>query len=135
MLSRHIISVDYLTFDIMSTIIFSASYDTLREKKFRSVIRAIEESNIRVSVVLQAPILTLFRLDKKLFERSIRWRNRFIKFIGQTITERVKKSHLLTNRDIFSYFQSSKYAVGGEAMSMDELGAEAATLIVAGIYI
>jgi cytochrome P450 len=135
MLRRHIISVDYLTFDIMSAIIFSASYDTLREKKFRSVIRAIEESNIRVSVVLQAPILTLFRLDKKLFERSIHWRNRFIKFISQTITERVKKSHLLTNRDIFSYFQSSKYAVGGEAMSMDELSGEAATLIVAGIYI
>jgi cytochrome P450 len=135
MLRRHIISVDYLTFDIMSAIIFSASYDTLREKKFRSVIRAIEESNIRVSVVLQAPILTLFRLDKKLFERSIHWRNRFIKFISQTITERVKKSHLLMNRDIFSYFQSSKYAVGGEAMSMDELSGEAATLIVAGIYI
>ncbi|KAJ5789848.1 benzoate 4-monooxygenase cytochrome P450 [Penicillium psychrosexuale] len=108
---------DYLTFDIMSALVFSASYDTLRQEKFRPIINAIEESNVRVSVILQAPILTLFRLDKRLFSRSILWRNRFIKFIGRSVSERVKKT---------------KDTVTGKTLRIDELGGEVATLIVAG---
>ncbi|EPS29076.1 hypothetical protein PDE_04025 [Penicillium oxalicum 114-2] len=123
---------DYLTFDIMSSLIFSASYDTLRQEKYRSVIRAIEESNVRVSVLLQAPIVTLFRSDKKLFSQSILGRNHFTRFIGSTVKERVQKSKLLADRDIFSYFQSSKAAANGDSMNMNELSGEAATLIVAG---
>ncbi|RJE27123.1 Cytochrome p450 [Aspergillus sclerotialis] len=127
---------DYLTFDIMSSLVFSASYDTLRQEKFRYVIRAIEESNIRVSVLLQAPILSLFRLDKRLFSRSLHWRNRFIKFIGRTVADRIKKSSVLNEgdkgRDVFSYFQSGKDAVTGKTFGINELGGEAATLIVAG---
>ncbi|OJK01152.1 hypothetical protein ASPACDRAFT_26403, partial [Aspergillus aculeatus ATCC 16872] len=123
---------DYLTFDIMSSLVFSASYDTLRQENYRSVIRAIEDSNVRVSVLLQAPIITLFRSDKKLFGQSILGRNRFIRFIKSTVKERVLKSKFLTDRDIFSYFQTSKDAVTGESMDMNELSGEAATLIVAG---
>ena len=126
--------VDYLTFDIMSALVFSASYDTLRQETFRHIITAIEESNVRVSVILQAPILTLFRLDKRLFSRSILWRNRFIKFIGRTVSERVKKISLLKERDVFSYLKSATDTVTGKTLRMDELGGEAATLIVAGKY-
>lgn len=127
-------TVDYLTFDIMSALVFSASYDTLRQEKFRHIINAIEESNVRVSVILQAPVLTLFRLDKRLFSRSILWRNRFIKFIGRTVAERVKNSSLLKERDVFSYLKSAKDAVTGKTLRINELGGEAATLIVAGKY-
>ncbi|CDM28612.1 Cytochrome P450 [Penicillium roqueforti FM164] len=123
---------DYLTFDIMSALVFSASYDTIRQEKFRPIINAIEESNVRVSVILQAPILTLFRLDKRLFSRSILWRNRFIKFIRRTVSERVKKSSLLKERDVFSYLKSAKDTVTAKTLRIDELGGEAATLIVAG---
>ncbi|KAJ5822466.1 benzoate 4-monooxygenase cytochrome P450 [Penicillium robsamsonii] len=123
---------DYLTFDIMSSLIFSASYDTLRQEKYRSVIRAIEESNVRVSVLLQAPIVALFGSDKRLFAQSILGRNRFIQFISSTVRARVQKTKLLAGRDIFSYFQTSKDTVTGESMNMNELSGEAATLIVAG---
>ncbi|KAH7109592.1 putative cytochrome P450 [Dendryphion nanum] len=102
---------DRLTFDIMSSVIFSAEYDTLQKEDFRHVMSSIEESNVRMS-----------RLDKRLFPRSIQARNKFVKFNAD-----------IANRDIFSFFQNAKDPMTGRGYKIKELAAETATLIVAGL--
>lgn len=117
----------------MSTLIYSASYDTLGQDAFRFVPRAIEDSNVRMSVILQAPELLLGRLDKKIFPRSITARNKFLKFIGSMIASRTKANpggkHA---EDIFSFLQNAQDPETGKGFGIEELMAESATLIVAG---
>lgn len=116
---------------MMASIIFSASYNTLGCEEYRYVVRAIEESNVRMSVILQAPELTYRKLDKQLFPRSIIARNRFAKFVCSMMDNRLQAPDPEC-RDIFSFFQHAKDPDTGKGLGMAELGAESATLIVAG---
>jgi cytochrome P450 len=124
-------TVEYLSFDIMSSIIFSANYNTLERSEYRHVSKAIEGSNIRMSVILQAPELKWQRLDKKLFPQSIRARNIFVKFVSGVLGGRMKQSQA-QEKDIFSFFQNAVDAETGKGFGVDELAAETATLVVAG---
>ncbi|KAI9776753.1 MAG: hypothetical protein M1839_009397 [Geoglossum umbratile] len=119
-------------FDLMSTLIYSASYDTLGEDGFRFVPRAIEDSNVRMSAILQAPELMFGRLDKKLFPQSITARNKFLRFLGSMIASRAKAETAEKKDDIFSFFQNARDPETGKGFGIEELMAESATLIVAG---
>lgn len=117
----------------MSTLIYSASYDTLGKDAFRFVPRAIEDSNVRMSVILQAPELMLGRLDKKIFPRSITARNKFLKFLGSMIALRSKAKPAEKHaEDIFSFLQKAHDPESGKGFGIEELVGESATLIVAG---
>jgi cytochrome P450 len=115
----------------MSSVIFSAEYDTLQKEDFRHVMSSIEESNVRMSVLLQEAKLHWLRLDKRLFPRSIQARNRFVKFVSGVLSQRIKNADI-ANGDIFSFFQNAKDPMTGRGFEMKELAAETATLIVAG---
>ena len=117
----------------MSTLIYSASYDSLGQDTFRFVPRAIEDSNVRMSVILQAPELMLGRLDKKIFPHSITARNKFLKFLGSMIATRTKaKTGEKHAEDIFSFLQTAHDPETGKGFGIEELMGESATLIVAG---
>ena len=116
----------------MSTLIYSATFDTLAKEDLRFVPQAITDSNIRMSVILQAPELTSRRIDKKLFPKSIAARNKFLQFVGSMITSRVKANGAEKNDDIFSFFQKARDPETGEGFGMEDLIAESSTLIVAG---
>ncbi len=119
---------DYLTFDIMSSVIFSGRYDALGKDDFRWVLKSIESSNIRVSVLAQAPEFKFWRLDKKLFPQSIQSRNKFVKFVTKMLQDRLALSSRENPKDIFSFLANAKDPDSGDAFSSTELGAESATL-------
>lgn len=121
---------DYLAFDIMAAVTFSASYDTLGSIENRPVIKAIETSNVRMSVLLQAPGLPKFH--QKLFPDAIAARNVFIKFVNRMLKERYARIEK-NNKDIFSFLAEAKDPETGKGFDDNELGAESTTLVVAGM--
>ncbi|KAH8768416.1 cytochrome P450 [Diaporthe sp. PMI_573] len=124
-------SFDYLAFDIMTDVIFSAQYNTIGSDKFRYAIRAIEKSNVRLSVLVQAPELSIRAIQKTLFPDAIIARNRFVKFIRKLLGIRLMDTEV-ERKDIFSYIEKAKDPDTGKGLDQLELSAETATMIVAG---
>ncbi|RFU26374.1 hypothetical protein B7463_g9976, partial [Scytalidium lignicola] len=122
---------DYLTFDIMANIVFGETYEMLKKAKYRYAIDAIEKSNVRISVLTQAPELSTWRLDRYLFTEAIKGRNMFIKFVNIVLRDRLKPTSA-GRKDIFSLLIDAKDPETGKGFGMAELGAESTTLIVAG---
>jgi cytochrome P450 len=117
----------------MSSVIFSSKRDALTDSKYRWVPDAISESNVRVSVLFQIPDWKGFLgLDKYLFPDAIKSRNRFIGFIQTVLGDRLALGKQQTCRDIFAAIANAKDE-NNEGFGMHQLGAEAATLIVAGM--
>ncbi|KAI6350643.1 hypothetical protein MCOR25_010514 [Pyricularia grisea] len=65
---------DALTFDVTCEVVFGTRWNALVNHKYRSVTKAIEASNVRVSTLVQSTALTVGRLDKYLFPRAIEGR-------------------------------------------------------------
>ncbi|OHE96345.1 fatty acid synthase alpha subunit reductase [Colletotrichum orchidophilum] len=123
---------DYLAMDIMASIIFSSKYDALSHEEYRWVPDTISESNVRVGVLFQIPEWKGFlKLDKTFFPSSIKARNRFIGFITKVLSTRLSLGKREKCEDIFSSLADARDDAG-EGLTLQELQAEAATLIVAG---
>ncbi|TDZ39238.1 FAD-linked oxidoreductase apf9 [Colletotrichum spinosum] len=127
-MARH---CDYFTFDVMSEAIFGMKYHTQREPKYRYVMHALEESNVRISALVQASVLAIGRLDKFLFASSIKARNRFLGFLASLLKNRSKAS-FSDNGNVFSYLETAKDPNGESTLTKSEIRAESATLVVAG---
>ncbi|KAI9848834.1 MAG: hypothetical protein M1837_006350 [Sclerophora amabilis] len=123
---------NYLAFDTMSDLIFGSDYDLLGKPDNRFVVDAIEASNVRVSVLLQAPEAITGRLDKWLFPESIQGRDRFIKFVNRLLRDTMKVDRS-KRRDIFSILSTAKDPETGSGLGRAEIIAESTTLIVAGM--
>ncbi|POR32446.1 APS8, partial [Tolypocladium paradoxum] len=122
---------DYFTFDIMSEVIFGMKFNALKKETYRFVAKALEDSNIRISTLVQAPILTIGRLDKHLFPASIQGRNKFLGFITSLLRNRSAAS-FSDNGNVFSFLESAKDPDGGKTLDKSQIRAECATLVVAG---
>jgi cytochrome P450 len=123
---------NYLAFDLMATFIFSGKYNMLEREQYRYVVQCIEESNIRVSSILQAPILKAFRMDKLLFPRAIIARNMFLGFVGKLLRD-TKKNDRTQRKDLFEMLSHAKDPETGKGFSPEEIIAESVTLVVAGM--
>ncbi|KAJ3541738.1 hypothetical protein NM208_g2598 [Fusarium decemcellulare] len=136
---------NYLTFDIMSDVVFSAYYNLLGSDRFRYITDMISKSNIRMSVLVIIPWLTSFNFDHYRFKASIIARFRFLKFVIRCVWERVE---LGKNKgmgiempedsvsggaggDVFEAPDTAKDSKTGESLKPDELASESITLIVA----
>jgi cytochrome P450 len=122
---------NYLAFDIMSSLIFQGKYNMLERPTYRYVVKVIETSNIRVSSILQAPILKTFRLDKLLFPRAIAARNIFLGFVGKLLRD-TKRNDRTARKDLFQILTETKDPQTGLGFSNTEIIAESTTLVVAG---
>ncbi|KAF2800348.1 cytochrome P450 [Melanomma pulvis-pyrius CBS 109.77] len=122
---------NYLAFDLMATFIFSGKYNMLEREQYRYVMQCIEQSNIRVASILQAPILKAFRLDKLLFPRAIIARNMFLGFVGKLLRD-TKKNDRTQRKDLFEMLSHAKDPESGKGFSREEIVAESVTLVVAG---
>lgn len=120
---------DYFTFDVMSEAIFGVKYNALKEPTYRFVAQALEESNVRISALVQAPMLMLGRLDKPLFRHSIRGRNKFLGFISGILRDRANATG---HNNVFSFLESAKEPDSGKVLDKSQIRAECATLVVAG---
>lgn len=132
---------DYLTFDLMTDIIYGAKYNLLGNEKFRYIVDMIELTNVRNSALIQFPGLFTFRIDKRLFPRSRAASRRFLKFLVRLLHDRVQlrkgnKCGVYENqpivRDVYSNLEVAKDSVSGQGFTPEELASESATLIFAG---
>lgn len=122
---------NYLAFDLMATFIFSGKYNMLEREQYRYVVKCIEESNIRVASILQAPVLKSFRMDKLLFPRAIVARNMFLGFVGKLLRD-TKKNDRSQRKDLFEMLSHAKDPESGKGFTPSEIIAESVTLVVAG---
>ncbi|KAF5007898.1 hypothetical protein FDECE_5813 [Fusarium decemcellulare] len=137
---------NYLTFDIMSDVVFSAYYNLLGSDRFRYITDMISKSNIRMSVLVIIPWLTSFNFDHYCFKASIIARFRFLKFVIRCVRERVERGKNKgmsiempedsvsggAGGDVFEALDTAKDSKTGESLRPDELASESITLIVAG---
>jgi hypothetical protein len=124
---------DYLAFDIMADVVFSAQYNTVENEQFHYVVGAIADHNVRLGVIAQAPELSIKALQRPMFLRAIKARDRFVKFIRILLGIRLKNK--TKQRDIFSYIQDAKDPDIGKGLDFTELSTETATMIVAGMML
>ncbi|PYH98064.1 cytochrome P450 [Aspergillus ellipticus CBS 707.79] len=122
---------NFLTFDIMSDVLFGEHYNMVTNDENRYVVKAIEDSNVRTSVLAQAPILAFRRWDRKLFAESILARNKFIQFVNALLQRRFKAAKS-ARQDVFTFLLDAKDPETQQSLSLAEIGAETTTLVVAG---
>ncbi|PWY87438.1 cytochrome P450 [Aspergillus heteromorphus CBS 117.55] len=122
---------NFLTFDIMSDVLFGEHYNMVTSEENRYVVKAIEDSNVRTSVLAQAPILAFRRWDRKLFAQSILARNKFIQFVNALLQRRFKAAKS-ARQDVFTFLLDAKDPETQQSLSLAEIGAETTTLVVAG---
>ena len=122
---------NYLAFDIMADLIFGGKYNLLERQTYRYVPSVIEASNVRVSAILQAPILKSGRLDKMMFPKAIVARNIFIRFVGKLLRDTLKVDRS-QKRDFFAVLSTAKDPETGSGFTQEEIIAESTTLVVAG---
>jgi cytochrome P450 len=124
---------NYLTFDIMCDVVFGARYNLLGSTYNRAIPEAIEDSNVRVSVLLQSPIIRkIGRLDRWLFPKAIEARNQFLRFVGGLVDQCMKPECAPIARTVVSILRSSIDPVSSDKLSSKEILAESTTLCVAG---
>ncbi|TWU71772.1 hypothetical protein ED733_002837 [Metarhizium rileyi] len=126
---------DYFAFDVMSEVIFGMDHNALKEPTYRYAIKALEDSNVRLGALFQAPILAMGRLDKYLFPTAIQGRNRFVEFLSSLLRGRSKAScpgNGNGNGNVFSFLEAAKDTDGGMSLNKSQIRAECAALVVAG---
>lgn len=124
---------NWLTFDIMGDVVFGIGYDLLASPQNRAIPRAIEESNVRMSVLLQSPgLIQIGRIDRFLFPKAIAARNQFLHFVSGLVRRVLGAEYSLQTRTVVSALKAASDPVTGDALSMKEILAESTTLCVAG---
>ncbi|KAL7896740.1 cytochrome P450 [Trichoderma sp. SZMC 28014] len=123
---------NYLAFDTMTMVSFNSDFDTIRNTENRYPIGALEESNVRLGVLLQESKLTSFNLDKYLFPASIVGRDKFVGFLRKLLKKRLQAVGLSDGKDIFSFLKDCKDPDTGAELSPVELSTETALFVVAG---
>jgi cytochrome P450 len=123
---------DYLTFDIMASVVFSGKYDMLGSEQNRPVLEAILESNVRMGTLFQYPALGHWKIHKRFFPTAIVARSIFVSFVTRMVGDRIKLGKSQTPHDVFSFMAKAKDPETDQGLTMNELGAESTTLIVAG---
>lgn len=123
---------DYLTFDIMASVVFSANYNLLGSAEYRAVPDAILESNVRMGTLFQYPAIGRWKMHKRFFPAAIAARSVFVSFVVRMVGDRIKLGKSQTPHDVFSFMAKTKDPETDLGLTVNELGAESTTLIVAG---
>ena len=121
----------------MTDISFNQDYNTMEDHQYRYAMKAIEESNIRLGVLLQSEHLSIAGLDRKLFPKSVTAGRNFVRFLRLLLKKRLQttKSEASADtdsRDIFSFLERCRDPETGTALNKTEISTETATFVVAG---
>ncbi|KAF2158801.1 hypothetical protein M409DRAFT_71434 [Zasmidium cellare ATCC 36951] len=122
-------------FDMMTDIIFSADYNTMCDANFRYAMSAVEESNIRLGVLLQSESLATGGIDRRLFPTSVAAGRRFVKFLRILLKHRLQADKSTVephSPDFFSFLEKCRDPNTGKGLSTAEVSTETATFVVAG---
>ncbi len=110
---------------------FGNDFNMLEKEDNRFIIDAIAASNLRTSVYAQLPELAKFKLEKILYPKGAKMRQRFLDLTGNLAESRASlpKDH---KGDLFSLVVEAKDPETGKGFSLPELWSESKFLIVAG---
>lgn len=118
----------------MTAVSFDTDFDTINNPQYRYATAALEESNIRLSVLLQEPNFVMFNLDRWLFPASIAGRDQFVKFLRGLLKQRLQARGATTSTDIFTFLEQCKDPDTGKELTPKELSTETALFVVAGEF-
>lgn len=125
--------LNWLTFDVMGDVIFGVRYNLLGSSASRHVPEAIEASNIRMSVLIQAPIIRqLARVDRWIFPASIAARTHFLSFVHGLVDRVMKPEVAAGSNGLVSILKSTQDPITGDKLTAKEILAESTTLCIAG---
>ncbi|PYI08343.1 cytochrome P450 [Aspergillus sclerotiicarbonarius CBS 121057] len=133
----------YLSFDLMSDLVFSASYNLLGRDKFRYMPEVIDQSNVRMSVLVYLPLIAAWRaIDGFFFREALIARNRFLRFVVRAVRERADRAlgkwapdaldPCLPRNDIYNVLATARDPDTGKGFTATEMVSESTTLVVAG---
>ncbi|PKY04082.1 cytochrome P450 [Aspergillus campestris IBT 28561] len=124
----------YLTFDIMVDIVFGVSGNLLVDPSQRSIVEDIGISSKRAFVLINAPLLYLGRMDRKLFPGSVSSRRRFLRLVDELVARSTSLSAEEKSRAIVHRLLAGRDAeANGGIPVMQSLVSDATTLTVAGM--
>ncbi|KAH3956542.1 hypothetical protein HBI56_235830 [Parastagonospora nodorum] len=125
---------NYLSFDIMGDVVFGMQYNLLGSTANRAIPDAIEQSNIRVSVLLQSPVLPrVGRIDRWIFPKAIEARDQFLGFVRGLVDNVMKPEDTLQVKTaVVSILKGAHDPITGQKLTSKEILAESTTLCVAG---
>ena len=123
---------NYFAFDVMADVVFGLEYDLLGSTRWRYVCDCIEASNVRMGAILQAPELTIARIDKWLFPKAIYGRNKFVRFVGGLLRSLGSGANVKAG-SVFSGLALYTDPVTATGLKPKQIVAESTTLIVAGV--
>jgi len=134
---------DSLTFDMMAKVVFGAEYDMLGSPTHRGVLDAILDSNVRMGTLYQYPALEKWKIHKRFFPAAISARGVFVRFVTHMVSSRVQLAAAdaadtasstpdRKRLDVFGRLSAARDPETGSGLTLNELGAESTTLIVAG---
>ena len=116
----------------MTSVSFNSDYNTIDDPKYRFAIHGLEESNVRMGVLIQEPGFSIGNIDQWLFKDSIIGRNQFVGFLRKLLKARLKATGVAHGEDIFSFLQQCKDPETGDQLAPMDLSTETALLVVAG---
>ena len=124
----------YLTFDIMVDIVFGVSGDLLVDPSKRSIVDDIGISSKRAFVLLNAELLYLGRMDRRLFPGSVSSRRRFLRLVDELVARSTSLSAEEKSRAIVQRLLAGRDAdANGGIPDSRSLISDATTLTVAGM--
>lgn len=119
----------------MTATIFGQEYDMLGSEEHRCLVKDIQRSNVRMSVLYNDNIFRFLRLDRILFPKSIAGRRTFLHYIQLFLANSSAgvPSSTRDKSNLFHLLKTVHDPESGRQLRPAELRAEAATLIAAGM--
>lgn len=117
----------------MTNVVFGTDFGLIDSEAYRHIPKAIEDSNVRLSVLLADRKWKRGKIDKLVFPQSIRGRETFLKFVSTLIKRRVNEGGN-NGKDVFSILSQVKDPETLEGLTPRQITAESVTLIVAGEF-
>lgn len=125
------ITVNYLAFDIMGQYGFGRAFrmqETTENRFFQEIIAI---NHVRTSAYVQYPELSWLGLEIFFLPKLLPMRNKFLNLTRGLAEARLKEGNS-DRADVFTFISDTKDPETGQGLSLEELWAEVALLIVAG---
>ncbi|KAL3455771.1 cytochrome P450 [Aspergillus heterothallicus] len=126
---------DYFTFDVMSELVFSASYNLLGDAENHYIIDGVMGQMQRFGFLLQFPIVEKLRLNRVLYPGAKQRATRFNAKSRQIMEERRARgtdANKGSDTDVFSNLLAANGDGSGQGLPMQQLWVESNLLIIAG---
>lgn len=124
-------SGSYLSFNVMSKVVFGKEYNLLRDGEHCPFIKDIKRSNVRLAVFFNDRSVRSWRPDKWLFSKAMKSRNAFLSYISCFLSNQ-KGRDASQKKNLLTTLQHAKDPETDDSLSLSEMRSEAAALVAAG---